>query len=218
MPNTYTANPQGGHTLAADQPRLLANYNYLANTLGTSLKSGDHQISTGGIDTNTFEGRHIQVSLKSLTGGSQPKVSVISDGTDSILYSKNGNLWISSSLNDGPYQLTNLSTLAPATDISRFGTRPNGWTFLPGSIIYQYGRVNGLSGAWPTSPQTLTFATANIAFPTNCFNVFITFIGPTSNSTGDICINSISSTNFVWQFTGSSSSSFDGFYWFSIGN
>lgn len=94
----------------------------------------------------------------------------------------------------------------------------NGQTFLPGGLILQWGYKSGLSGSWPTSQQTLNFNTNNIDFTNACFAVFITFIGPSSTSTGDICINSVSKTDFKWQFTGSSSASYDGFYWWAIGN
>lgn len=94
----------------------------------------------------------------------------------------------------------------------------NGYTFLPGGLLVQWGRITGKSGSWPTNDQVLTFATENVAFAFNCFAVWTTFIGPTSSSTGDITINSVSATNFHWQFSGSSSSSFGGFYWLAIGN
>jgi hypothetical protein len=96
----------------------------------------------------------------------------------------------------------------------------DGWAWL-GGILLQWGRITGLAGAWPTTPQTVTFkdrVAGAIPFANACFSVYVTFIGPTSSSTGDICINSISATNFVWQFTGSSSASFGGFYWAAIGN
>jgi len=95
----------------------------------------------------------------------------------------------------------------------------NGFSMLPGGMILQWGRVTGKSGNWPLTPQTLNFATNNMNFGNNCFAVFTTFIGPTSSTSGDICINSQSSSNFVWQFTGGSSNpSFDGFFWWAVGN
>ena len=98
----------------------------------------------------------------------------------------------------------------------------NGFTFVPGGTvggapIIQWGSVTGKSGNWPTSAQTVTFATNNMAFQTACYNVQLTFIGPKSSTAGTLCVNSISSTGFTWQFTGSSSASFSGFYWWAIG-
>jgi hypothetical protein len=96
----------------------------------------------------------------------------------------------------------------------------NGYTCLPGpgqnSIIFQWGQFTR-GASWPTSVQTLSFATANINFPGGCFNVITNFTGPNSSTTGDISIVSVSKSNFMWQFTGSSSSSLTGFYWIAIG-
>lgn len=110
----------------------------------------------------------------------------------------------------GISQLTGNST-ASSTD---------GWCWC-GGILIQWGNKTGFSGSWPTSEQTVTFkdrVAGAIPFPNNCFSVTTTFIGPTSTSSGDICITSVSKTRFKWIFTGSSSSSFDGFYWVAIGN
>lgn len=92
----------------------------------------------------------------------------------------------------------------------------NGYTFLPGGIILQWGLKTITPNSWPTTDQTLTFAPSNKNFPNACLAVFTTF---RSNSTsgGDIGINSISTTNFHWQFGGSSSASYSGFYWVAIG-
>lgn len=95
-----------------------------------------------------------------------------------------------------------------------------GWAWI-GGLLLQWGQVTGLSGSWPTTQQTVTFKTrgaSNIQFPNNCYNVVTNFIGPTSSSTGEVIINSINATTFVWQFTGSASAAFAGFYWSAIGN
>ena len=90
----------------------------------------------------------------------------------------------------------------------------SGYVYLPGSILLQWGRVTGKTGAWPTTDQTQNF---NTPFNVAAYTVYTTFIGPTSNSTGDICINTLNAANFHWQFTGASGASFDGFYWLAIG-
>ncbi len=95
----------------------------------------------------------------------------------------------------------------------------NGYTFLPGGLILQYG-LKTIPGAWPSgTDQTITFTTnvpANIDFPNECFGVFTTFRGASSSS-GDIGIVSISKTAFKWNFGGSSNASYTGFYWWAIG-
>lgn len=105
------------------------------------------------------------------------------------------------------------------TQIQMTGRDPtvsiNGETFLPGGLLMKWGRVTGLSGSWPTSDQTLSYSSA---FPTATLAVFTSFIGPTSSSSGDITINAINAANFHWQFSGSSSTSFGGFYWLALGD
>jgi len=95
----------------------------------------------------------------------------------------------------------------------------NGYTFLPGGLILQWGVFVRPGGGWPTTDQTLTFTTqvpANIAFPNACLAVFTTFTG-NSGSSGDIGINSKNLTNFHWQFGGNAAAQYTGFYWQAIG-
>lgn len=93
----------------------------------------------------------------------------------------------------------------------------NGYTYLPGGIILQWGVKAVTSTHWPTSDQTLTFTSVgNLAFPNACLAVFTTFRG-NSGSQGDIGINAINPINFHWQFGGDSSASYNGFYWAAIG-
>lgn len=89
----------------------------------------------------------------------------------------------------------------------------NGFSMLPGGLIIQWGVVNfpPFSGV-----NTVTFATANRNFTTLAYNVQTTMIGNSSGA-NNIGIVSASATNFTWRFTGSSSSSFTGFYWLAIG-
>lgn len=64
------------------------------------------------------------------------------------------------------YQLTR----SDQTNQARFGmsssTLPNGWTFLPGGLILQWGSVTN-----PGTSGTVTFATSNINFPTAVLNI-----------------------------------------------
>lgn len=109
------------------------------------------------------------------------------------------------------YSLTGQGGLSQLT-----GSNPvsNGYAWM-GGMLFQWGRLMGFAGNWPTTPQPLSF---NANFPHNCFSVYTTFIGPTSSTTGDITINSTTLTSFTWQFSGSSSAGYGGFYWLAIGN
>lgn len=97
----------------------------------------------------------------------------------------------------------------------------NGYTFLPGGIILQWGRV---SSAPTTSFTPLLFVTSNINFPNDCFNIWTQPYGsgtPPGGTTGtatvDIRRSTISSTGFEWVFV-SPSTQYIGFSWIAIGN
>jgi hypothetical protein len=167
MPNTFTDNPQAGHTLATDQPNIEANFLYLANTLGTSnSNNGDHQISIGGTDAVTFEGRHRQVCFNN-RHGSAPTVAGIGDGTNALLYADNGNVFFGSVTGAGAFQLTTYNSGANFGGHATIGGSINaGWTFLPGGLILQYGTVQSPGGggtvqfpiAFPNAPLSITFS------------------------------------------------------------
>jgi hypothetical protein len=87
----------------------------------------------------------------------------------------------------------------------------NGYTFLPGGLILQWGVKSS-----PGSSGTITFATSNISFPNNCFNVSITQRRDSSSSTQGMYLNGApSATQF--SYNGSSSSD-TALYWWAIGN
>ncbi len=88
----------------------------------------------------------------------------------------------------------------------------NGYTFIPGGLIVQWGTVSS------TSNGTVTFSSANIAFPNNCFIVTTQpfYTGAAPNSGAEIAIKQ-STLSFDWNFF-TSSGSYNGFKWFAIGN
>lgn len=117
----------------------------------------------------------------------------------------------------GDQQLYSLTGAGGLSQLTGNHAANNGYSWT-GGVLLQWGRLTGFAGSWPTTPQSLSFSTSNVSFPNNCFAVFTTFIGPTSSTTGDITINSVTKTAFTWQFSGSSSAGFGGFYWLAIGN
>jgi hypothetical protein len=214
MANQYLDIPQAGDILATSQGQLEHNFLYLANTLGTSLKSGDHQIAVNDSDTATFEGRHLQVCLKN-RNAMPPTVSGIGDGTDSLIYSNNGNLFFGSVTGAGAFQLTTYNS-----NTSLFGTNTvyatasgqtfnGGWTFLPGGLILQYGTItNPTSGSTGTCPFP-------ISFPNACFGVTDGLGRAPYSSASHQFYPGVISTN---QFTFSTESSSNKIYWMAIGN
>lgn len=205
MPNTYTDTPISSHTLAADQPTMEANFLYLADTLGTTLKSGDHQISIGGVDNTSFEGRHLQSSYSNRHGAA-PTVAGIADGTNAMIYSDNGNLFMDSATLAGPYQLTTVNATLP---VAKFGAINNGWTFLGGGLIMQYGSVNSPGGS-----GTVTFP---VTFPSSVYSVQLTLSRNASSTVVSAYVNSASAvgpSSFAYTATSSGSTTL---YWVAIG-
>ena len=90
----------------------------------------------------------------------------------------------------------------------------NGYSYLPGGMIIQWGVFNTL---FASSTGTITFSAANIAFPNNCYNIQMTMKG-TSGTANITQVTALSKTAFSWQFTGGASTSYTGFYWVAIGN
>lgn len=207
MPNTYTDTPIASHTLAADQPAIEANFLYLANTLGTSLKSGDHQIAVGDLDNASFEGRHLQVCLNNRHGAA-PTVAGIGDGTNSMIYSDNGNLFFGSATGAGAFQLTTYNSGG------NFGGNPNGWTMLPGGLIMQYG-TSAINASG--TPTTISFP---ITFPSAVLSITLGFVSSQGNSpsANSVFIKSGSvATNQFVVTNSSSGGSLGNIYYMAIG-
>ena len=95
----------------------------------------------------------------------------------------------------------------------------NGYTFLPGGLIMQWG----LQALTNSSSQTgnVLFASSNINFPTNCFNISVSLIskvGGTSSSDNTLAVRSGSVTKlqFTYDYNGQGGS-YTGFFWTAIG-
>lgn len=202
MTFSYTKDiPNAPNNPSKDQPNMKVNTNSTNDLIAVDHFS--FNVANGG--------KHEQVQLPVRIGSDFPAIigqgtaysKAIGFGNDAQLFWRFANGGLS------PLQITGNQYLAAS----------NGYVPLMNAMLLQWGRVTGLSGGWPTTPQVLTYASSgNVAFQNNTFAVFTTFIGPTSSSSGDITINSFTNTQFIWQFSGSSSASFGGFYWVAIGN
>lgn len=117
-----------------------------------------------------------------------------------------GNSWPHWRNNLGSFQMTgSASANNPSAGAA------NGWTFLPGGLIYQWGIFN-----FGAVAGVITFATANIAFPTNCFGVLLTVITNGGAPFGTMSVANVSTTSF--QYTIQNQGAATGFYWSAIGN
>lgn len=87
----------------------------------------------------------------------------------------------------------------------------NGYTFIPGGLMLQWGKVVN-----PTSSGTVLFTTSNVDFPNNLFNVQLTM---QQNSSSRTAVVDVSATFDKTQFSYlCSSSGVGGLFWFAIGN
>jgi len=90
-------------------------------------------------------------------------------------------------------------------------TGNNGYTYLPGGLIIQWGVTAGSFG----STVAVLFTTSNIDFPNNVFNIQITARGTTPGTCASILASSVATTGFTIN---NSNSAPNGYYWFAIGN
>ena len=92
----------------------------------------------------------------------------------------------------------------------------NGYTFLAGGLILQWGfRVLPDE---PPSTGNVLFNLNNINFPNACFSVQATLYFPSGNppEAGGFAVSAITKTGFNWSFTGADF--YTRFYWWAIGN
>lgn len=154
-------------------------------------------------------GFHQQVSLLNQAAPGIPA------GLSGVLYAdaNGGNSWPIWQNALGSFQITGS---ASPNNPSVGGA--NGWTFLPGGFILQWGTtpVGAISGS-------VLFNAANIDFPANCYNVqatpiFITASPPlTPTNQATVSVDALTTTGFNWRFN-QNTFHWNGFFWIAIGN
>jgi len=90
----------------------------------------------------------------------------------------------------------------------------NGYTYLPGGILFQWGTVAGSS----SSSIAVLFATSNINFPTACFNVNIIPMRAASSPGSDFGTVIVSKSNTGFTFGNLGGHTMTGWLWTAIGN
>lgn len=219
MPTYNPLVPTGTIPLNLDYKNLQANFEKLDTVYGTdhvpltdtTNKSGYHKtihsvpFSTAGVAPANATNQPVTAPT-SVVGVSEIFTAIINDGinTASALYHQT---------DTGILQQLTRNLLPVSAD--------NGYTFIPGGLILQWGRI---SSGPTTSFTPLLFTTANIDFPNDCFNVWTQPYGsgtPPGGTTGtatvDIRRSTISNTGFEWVFI-SPSSQYIGFSWIALGN
>ncbi len=210
--------PTGLLQLDVDYKNIQLNFNQLNNTYATdhvalTENSGLLPAGSGGahkvvhmtaFSTVVSNAPNNQPVVAPAAVGNMGEVFVaqINDGvsTDEALYYKSGG-----------GRLTQLTrNFQPVSST-------NGYTFLPGGLILQWGQITSTASTF----TTLLFATANINFPANCFAVFTQPYGsgtpPGDNGNVEIRKSTLSNTQFDWCFV-TSSGQYTGFFWWALGN
>lgn len=203
--------PAAGNFPGNDQPLMLLN-----NISTAGLIAIDH------IGFNTANGgAHTHVQLKEVAGAVPPAGLI--GATFETLYSQQvaaeGNLFFTRGASGTGIQLTGPGTPSALA---------NGYTFLAGGLLIQWGintAVSGGSFASGSANGVVTFSAANIAFPKNCFVVLPTpFYNGAGIPSGAASVNitqtgpgALSATQFTWKFN-SNSNKYTGFNWIAIGN
>lgn len=190
---SYTTNiPVIGQSLGASRPGINSNFQYI----NTWAKQNHYFNETNG-------GRHKFVELPN-QGTVPPAVSRI--GNEVTLYGKSdgavSQLWLVRDASGTEIQLTSGSN-APVNNF-------NGYSFLPGGILIQWGFIPNGSG----TSGTTNF---NINFKTSQYNVQLLLARNASG--GDSIWQDTSGTNdrkkFSWKGT---TGTYAYIYWFAIGD
>jgi hypothetical protein len=184
--------PNGNTRLNQDWVNIKNNFGQLNTTYGT-----DHIPLTTVANNGFHRAVHMvqQVAPAAVSGVGSIYCTTVNDGidTDEILYYKTG-------LNKVIQLTRNLVPQASS----------NGYTFLPGGILFQWGLVNnpGLGG-------TVTFATLNKTFPNNIFGIQVS--AQRGNTVTVVVANapppSVTGFNYIF-----SNNTANVLYWTAIGN
>lgn len=179
------------------------------------------------INTNSIDGIIAvdHVGFNSNNGGYHTDIHMIPQGSDPAQITDIGQLYTKTVTFNGKTDaalfyrsgttLSSSNSLTQITAPKGTSASANGYAFLPGGIVMQWGIINS-----PPMPSgTTTPLSFNINFPNNCFNIQMTLIndGSTTNAqVMSIRIGSVSTSGFSWNYTGGSA--YRGFYWVAIGN
>ena len=220
----YTNNiPFENNSPSVDQPPMKINTNSISGLIAV-----DHI----GFDFNNG-GAHQQVQLLETAGGAIPNPlpsGLIGAGFET-LYASNlgvgadngGQLFFVHGADAGGIQLT-----GPYNPSAGY----NGYTFLAGGMLMQWGFVHGTHGGNGTfnagDSSTVTFP---IAFPNTVFSIqtslnYNTADGKPGYPPGtsyasvvlDYNVANTNNTTFGWEYTGNTNSYYTVFYWMAIGN
>lgn len=193
--------PDGPNNPSADQPRMKTNTNSTDDIIDVDHYSFGE--NNGGLH------RYVRMPIGAFptTQNNQASLYTDSDGETQIFgTSDNG---------AKEYQLTRFIDASFAL----FGTYTNnynaagtdytgGWTFLPGGLIFQYGKViNAVTGG---SAPAVPFP---VAFSSACFSVQLQSVRNSSNVDALYLRTNPGTANFTYRLTGGGTT----FFWTAVG-
>lgn len=188
---TYTLGvPQDGQTLGNSKPQVRNNFNDIFNSFATNhidfntMGTGWHSLltmSTLSVNPSLLGAGNVNIFSKLFTGNTLPQLFLAQSSTSTI------------------YQLTGTANAATSTP----SPVANGFTWLPGGLLFQWGTFNDSA-----NPLTTNF---NVAFPANVFNIQLSF----TNTNQFSVVTSTTLTNFVTATKGAQNKPV---YWIAIGN
>lgn len=188
--------PNAGQSLGATRDQIRNNILDIKNSLAVN-----HVDLDNGADT----GKHLMTNFIEVSLASEKPTT---DASEVALYNDNstaGQIWLcppNTTEGDKAVQLTT----GDVTD-ANFGAADNGWTFLPGNLIYQYGFKPAVNGN-----ITVTFP---LQFPTAVYSVQITVVSDDNSTIRSSILNVSGLASFV--ITHENTSHLTGFYWMAIG-
>lgn len=184
--------PNGPNNPSADQPNMRTNTNSIF--LWTDVDHIGFEADNGGYHSVIHQPPK-NGDPGAIVGIGQTYTKTIS-GDQQLFYESGGGIIT---------QLTGGAAPSPG---------PNGYVYLDGGILIQWGTVTPTSGN-----ITVSFSTANINFPGNCFNVQVTRQRAASNpgASYSYWVNNASLSNTGFTVINNDGHSY-GIYWFAIGN
>lgn len=199
------------------QPRPYAN----DDTLGNSKNQirNNFQIIQDDFAVNhvafgeSGEGKHIFVQLPERDGTTTPYPSTASN--EGALYTKEGtnpaetNLYFRGESDGYEYQMTHAYSAQTGT----FATSPNGWTFLPGGLILQWGSKTN-----PSTSGTIIFATSNFTFPNSIIQIQLQLYHNSSGNESATVKGDVPPTTSEFQYRTTASSANTILKWWALGN
>lgn len=205
---TYTTDiPVTGDSLGGTRDRFRTNFQQI-----------DSVISVNHVGFNLLgEGKHkfLQMPEVTASGAGVPTTAANECGLycDVGVGPAEANLFFRGEGDGTQYQLTKAISTATA---GRFGsaslTAPNGWTFLPGNLILQWGSITN-----PGTSGTVTFATSNINFPTAIIQVQCQLYHNSSGNESITVKGDVPPTTTQFQYRSTSSGASTILKWYALG-